>query len=966
MRQRVWHGAWIVLAALGGIVCGADAVNVAPLGTATQSSEYGGGAYPASNAINENFGDFTHTIGDTSDPDPWWQVALPAEFEISAVVLYNRTSCCGLRLRDITVVVEDEDGTQTYQSELLNPENVLASPLSIAVDIVADAGAAVKGAVVRVHRTGDPDLSGGGTTSHDSYVLSLGEVEVFGIATDLAPIITTQPAGGRVEVGQPFTMSVAAIGTEPLSYQWRKDDVDILGKTESTLQFAAVAASDGGVYRVVITNAVDDAVSEPAELTVLSKNIAAWGQASQSSVAYGGDPARANDGNTNQNWGGGSVTHTSQMPADPSPWWEVKLAGTSTIEMITLWNRSDCCWDRLSNFRVAVLSDARAEVYAEEFFTDGLGYVDPAGPFDIELPAAAAGRYVRVELLGPNSIGLMILSLAEVQVFGDGPEPPEDPNANLARGGTATQTSLLAAYTPDLAINGTVADFTHTLSTDPAPMWQLDLGAEESIGSIVLYNRTSCCGSRLRDITVSVWDAAGTTELYRSELLNPENVLGTFPNGPASLAVDLIEDTGATVKGQVIRVERTPDPDLSGTGGLGNPDEAAVLSLAEVEVYRQLTCPAQGDSHCAGLTYEGPAHGEPGSPGLYWVHAAATDDSGDAPYITISADNGVTAPATFGPARVYGAPFLLTLGTWTLTVRADDSLVCTDEAADAACTVTLDLTGDPDNVAPGGTATQSSTVNNGIAPRAIDGATDGVFDHGSVIHTDPADPFPWWEVDLGAAFELDRIVLWNRIDPCIGCMERLSNFKAAVLDESRTEAFAESFFTDFTGFADTTDEGFEIALPPGTAGRFVRIEILGPGTSGETILNLAEVQAFRGGEAPAEIFVLMGNVNTDSKVDIADAIALLGYLFGGGAKPPPVCAKAADANDDNKLDIADAIKILGYLFSQQAMLAPDHGTITAATNVCTGYAAGGVDDFDAKPYFPAQVSGLPPCAAPCR
>ena len=30
---------------------------------------------------------------------------------------------------------------------------------------------------------------------------------------------------------------------------------------------------------------------------------------------------------------------------------------------------------------------------------------------------------------------------------------------------------------------------------------------------------------------------------------------------------------------------RTPDPDLSGTGGQGNDDEADVLSLGEVEVF---------------------------------------------------------------------------------------------------------------------------------------------------------------------------------------------------------------------------------------------------------------------------------------------------------------------------------------------------------------------------------------------
>jgi hypothetical protein len=116
-------------------------------------------------------------------------------------------------------------------------------------------------------------------------------------------------------------------------------------------------------------------------------------------------------------------------------------------------------------------------------------------------------------------------------------------------------------------------------------------------------------------------------------------------------------------------------------------------------------------------------------------------------------------------------------------------------------------------------------------------------------------------------------------------------------------------------------------------------------------------------EPVTDIYVLMGNVNTDSKVDIADAIALLGYLFGGGLKPPPVCAKAADANDDDRLDIADAIKILGYLFNRQPMLAPDHSLITAAGNTCTPYPAGG---NDGTPFFPAAVGALPPCQTQCR
>jgi len=69
----------------------------------------------------------------------------------------------------------------------------------------------------------------------------------------------------------------------------------------------------------------------------------------------------------------------------------------------------------------------------------------------------------------------------------------------------------------------------------------------------------------------------------------------------------------------------------------------------------------------------------------------------------------------------------------------------------------------------------------------------------------------------------------------------------------------------------------------------------------------------------AELFK-RGDVNVDGKLDIADAVALLGHLFSG--KPMPLCPDAADANDDGKLDIADSIRILAHLFASSGPLPP--------------------------------------------
>ena len=85
------------------------------------------------------------------------------------------------------------------------------------------------------------------------------------------------------------------------------------------------------------------------------------------------------------------------------------------------------------------------------------------------------------------------------------------------------------------------------------------------------------------------------------------------------------------------------------------------------------------------------------------------------------------------------------------------------------------------NVALGKPATQSSTYGDAGAGRAVDGNTDGQFSHGTVTHTQDGDD-EWWEVDLGAAYLVERIVLWNRTD-CAG--ERLADTTVTLLDARR-------------------------------------------------------------------------------------------------------------------------------------------------------------------------------------
>ncbi|MBL9155565.1 MAG: DUF1553 domain-containing protein [Verrucomicrobiales bacterium] len=86
------------------------------------------------------------------------------------------------------------------------------------------------------------------------------------------------------------------------------------------------------------------------------------------------------------------------------------------------------------------------------------------------------------------------------------------------------------------------------------------------------------------------------------------------------------------------------------------------------------------------------------------------------------------------------------------------------------------------NVAKTGKASHSSQYMDAAAARANDGRTDGEYAKGSVSHTAQQDD-PWWEVDLGEAKAVDRIVVWNRTDG--GASERLAGFRVVALDAAR-------------------------------------------------------------------------------------------------------------------------------------------------------------------------------------
>ncbi len=55
-----------------------------------------------------------------------------------------------------------------------------------------------------------------------------------------------------------------------------------------------------------------------------------------------------------------------------------------------------------------------------------------------------------------------------------------------------------------------------------------------------------------------------------------------------------------------------------------------------------------------------------------------------------------------------------------------------------------------------------------------------------------------------------------------------------------------------------------------------------------------------------------GETNDDGRIDVSDAVGILGFLFLGNPEPP--CLDAADVDDDGVILLTDAIGLLTHLF----------------------------------------------------
>ncbi|KAG7999308.1 Fucolectin-4 [Nibea albiflora] len=232
------------------------------------------------------------------------------------------------------------------------------------------------------------------------------------------------------------------------------------------------------------------------------ENLALRGRATQSDRykhAFGA-AYNAIDGNRDSNFHDGSCSCTS---GKPNPWWRVDLLDFYIITSISIYNRGDCCPERITGLQIHI-GNSLANNGLNNPLVWKIFEVHGRPAFTKTFTGHVEGRYVTLYLPGAQ-----YLTLCEVEVYGYSVLTGE----NLAPQGKASQSSLLEFGLANNAIDGNHdskwehGSCSHT-SNNINPWWRLDLGKTHKVFSVKITN-SDTDPERLNGAEIRIGDSLG-------------------------------------------------------------------------------------------------------------------------------------------------------------------------------------------------------------------------------------------------------------------------------------------------------------------------------------------------------------------------------------------------------------------------------------------------------------------------
>lgn len=746
--------------------------NIALNKTTSQSSVYSSGGAESDLAVDGNTnGNWysAYSVSSTSwDNQPWWEVDLGSVSEIQTINIWNRTDCCSDFLSDYYVLISDSPFTSDNLNDLLNQPGLIHFHQTEIAGAPSVLSINQNGRYVRIQNSG-------------AGFMALAEVEVLGCENGSNPGGDTSPpevtlSTSNTNVSAPFSVNTAfnevVTGLSISDFTISNGTASALSGSGSNYSFTLTPNADGAVSIQLPANRVQDAAGNNNNASnTLNITYTAPGNGDCSSPT---NVALNKPASVSNPYGSGAGPELAVDGNTNGNWYsDYSVASTSwanqpwwEVDLEAIYSIEFInLWNRTdccSDF----LSDYYVLVSDVPFITGSLNEV---------LNQAGVTAYHQTSIAGaPSAItigrtgrfvriqnsGAGFVALAEAEVFGC---------INNNGGDNTPPEATLSASTQNATDNfGLTATFTENI-----------IGLSENDFTITNGSITGLNGSGQTYSMIIMPNQAGQVSITLS----------------AGRVTDIAGN--ANLASNTVNVNYDPPP--TPTVSILDPTEGSIISGDEVIINFQVSGDLVGNNaeHLL-LTLDGNAPVDLHDIGTAGTYTFTGVPPGSHTLLVQLADN-FHVPLSFPES-------------------SDEVNFTTIENSGGMCTVL-------ENLALNGNAYQSSDYNGGGAEAAlaIDGNTSGAWFTDYSVASTSWSVSPWWEVDLGAVYNIEEINIWNRTD-C--CSDFLSDYYILVSDEPFISGSLSSVLAQpgVIAFQETTTAGTPTVIGSATTGRYVRIQ----------------------------------------------------------------------------------------------------------------------------------------------
>ncbi|KAH9491432.1 hypothetical protein Btru_032161 [Bulinus truncatus] len=487
------------------------------------------------------------------------------------------------------------------------------------------------------------------------------------------------------------------------------------------------------------------------------RNVALKQNARQTSVMGRYMASLAVDGNTNGQFQQDSCTHTEGH--DASPAWTLVLDTPKKISRLVLYNRQDCCIERLTQFKLQAMGSSGDVVFA--YNVSSLSVmplydvtVHPSKPI-VQITISTALSTLMRDKYGYQNL---ILTLCEVELYGD-----------CAPGTWGLECDKVCpTQCNDSCHHGTGECYACLGYSNPP-----ECSTECCSGRWGFNCQQNCSMNCLNELCNI---QTGLCEQGCYGAVNfPYCDTGLCPNGWFGSKCQFqchCDNSQCPSDGQCIGRcaqgwfgESCQLQDLATVKGVSvvtTPTLAATPWMADKN---NRTCHTRDNVQSITLTWD--RH--------YFIYSVRIAISDEALLTSVTTNCG---PITH----------VVRLDEKTLEYRcnawATKGLILSGAGLRSLCSLFVN---GGRNVALKQNATQTSVMGRYMASLAVDGNTNGQFQYNSCTHTEGHDASPAWTLVLDTPKKISRFVLYNRQDCCI---ERLTQFKLQAMGSSGDVVFA--------------------------------------------------------------------------------------------------------------------------------------------------------------------------------